>query len=477
MPNKAAISPPNPIGHSMSTPRTRNLRQGSIPGHFRALAVPAAIGMVFSTLYNVVDLWYAGLLGTDAQAGLAITFQVFMLLIAFGVGLGSAMSALVGNALGEDDTAGAKQIATQGLVFGLLTALALGVSGIWGSPALLALVSEPGAYRDAANAYMNVILLATAPFLLAFGGNGILTAQGDTDSMKRAQIAAFFANLGLNPLFIFGVPGLIAGIGFNGIALATLVSQTGVMAYILWRVMQSEVMDGARSWRPDPVRAREIAAQALPSTFAMMILLVAGFFVQMFLKSFGPEALAAYGIGLRIEQLILLPGFGLTGALLPIVAQNFGAGQHDRVRDAWWFCLKVGTGVMLVGSALLWFAAAPMVALFNDDPNVIRLGTDYLHVDGFILPLYLALFAVNAMLQAFKRPMATVWIGIWRQGIAVGLFCWLYVTVFDWGTWGVWFGIATAVISGLALSLWVLEHIARTKIGGLLATSQRLPAA
>lgn len=452
----------------MSTARARNLRQGSIPGHFRALAVPAAIGLVFSTLYNVVDLWYAGLLGTDAQAGLAITFQVFMLLIAFGVGLGSAMSALVGNALGADDPAEARQIATQGLLFGAATAVMLGLAGIWGSPALLALISEPGAYRDAANAYMNVILLATAPFLLAFGGNGILSAQGDTESMKRAQIAAFFANLALNPLFIFGLPGVVPGLGFNGIALATLFSQTGVMAYIIWRVLTSPVMEGKRAWSPDPARWREIAAQALPATFAMMILLVAGFFVQLFLKSFGASALAAYGVGLRIEQLILLPGFGLTGALLPIVAQNYGAGQYDRVREAWIFCIKVGVALMLCGSALLWFAAGPMVALFSDDPEVIRLGTDYLHVDGFILPIYLVLFAVNAMLQAFKKPIATVWIGIWRQGIAVGLFCWLYVTVFDWGTWGVWFGIATAVTSGLVLSLWVLERIARDRMGGLL---------
>ena len=201
------------------------------------------------------------------------------------------------------------------------------MAGIWGSPALLALVSEPGAYRDAANAYMNVILLATAPFLLAFGGNGILSAQGDTNSMKRAQIAAFFANLALNPLFVFGLPGLLPGLGFNGIALATLVSQTGVMGYILWQVMRSEVMDGARAWRPDLARARgNCGAKPLPATFAMMILLVAGFFVQMFLKGFGPSALAAYGVGLRIEQLILLPGFGLTGALLPIVAQNFRRG-------------------------------------------------------------------------------------------------------------------------------------------------------
>jgi Na+-driven multidrug efflux pump len=288
--------------------------------------------------------------------------------------------------------------------------------------------------------------------------------------MKRAQIAAFFANLGLNPLFIYGIPGVVPGLGFNGIALATLVSQSGVMAYILWQVMRSEVMTGLPMWRPDLALGRQIAAQALPATFAMMILLVAGFFVQVFLKGFGPHALAAYGVGLRIEQLILLPGFGLTNALLPIVAQNYGAGQHDRVRAAWWFCVKAGVGLMLCGSALLWLAAGPMVGLFSDDREVIRLGTDYLHVDACILPVYLVLFAVNSVLQALKRPMATVWIGLWRQGVAVGLFCWLYVSVFDWGTWGVWFGIATAVVTGLALSLWVVERVARGAIGGLLRT-------
>src|SRR5690606_14496705 len=155
---------------------------------------------------------------------------------------------------------------------------------------------------------------------------------------------AFFANVALNPLFIYGLPGLVPGIGFDGIALSTLVSQTGVAAYILWRVARSEVMADASPaiWRPMAGPYREIAAQALPSTFAMMILMIAGFVVQYYLKAFGPAALAAYGVGLRIEQLILLPGFGLTGALLPIAAQNFGAGNHARVREAVFFCCKAG---------------------------------------------------------------------------------------------------------------------------------------
>jgi putative MATE family efflux protein len=448
----------------------RDLRTGPIPGHFRALAVPAAIGMVFATLYNVVDVYYAGLLSTGEQAGLAITFQIFFILVAFGAGLGSAMGALIGNSLGSDDLGSAKRTACQGLVFGAIVSVVLGVSGIWGSPTLLAIISEPGSARDAANAYMNLLLFATAPFLLAFCANGILGALGDTQSMKRAQIAAFFANVALNPLFIFGIPGVTGGFGFNGIALSTVVSQSGVMAYLLLQVSRSSLMahDAPAVWKPLPADFREITGQALPATFAWMVLLIAGFVVQYHLKSFGTAAQAAYGIALRIEQLILLPGLALTNALLPIAAQCYGARDFDRMCEAFWFCVKAGTGMMLIGAVALWVLARPMMALFTDDPDVIRLGGDYLHVDGFILPVYLALFALNSLLQALKRPGITVWIGLYRQAFAVAFFTWLLVAVFGLGTWGVWFGIAIAVVTGFAVALAVTEWISRPLMGGVL---------
>ena len=331
--------------------KTSDLTVGPIPLHFRNLAIPTAIGMVFTTLYNVVDVYYAGLLNTDAQAGLAIAFQVFFVLVALGFGLSTAMSALVGNALGEK-SGDATLISCQGLTFGLLVSLISTILGYIAYPSLISIVSEPGAYRDAANSYLSLLLLATPAFLLAFGANGILTAQGDTKSMQYANIAAFFANIVLNPLFIFGF-GPFDGIGFNGIALSTLVSQAGVMLFILWRVFKSDVMNGRQQFLPHWPSIKAILSQALPASFAMIVMMVAGFFVQYFLKGFGGEAVAAYGIALRIEQLLLLPAFGLTGALLPIAAQNFGARKFERVREATRFCFKCGAGLMLVGSLIL----------------------------------------------------------------------------------------------------------------------------
>ena len=113
--------------------RTRNLSTGSLAEHFLHLAVPAGIGMLFTTLYNVVDMFFAGLIGTDEQAGLAISFQAFFIFITFGFGLSAAMTALVGNAIGARDDYAASQIAMRGIGFGLLISalLTVGSSLAW----------------------------------------------------------------------------------------------------------------------------------------------------------------------------------------------------------------------------------------------------------------------------------------------------------------------------------------------------------
>ena len=448
---------------------TFDLTTGSLPLHFRRLAVPAAIGMVFTTLYNVVDVFFAGLIGTAAQAGLAISFQSFFLFITFGFGLSSAMTALVGNAIGAGVRAEAQLVAARGIGFGLSITVVLMILAWFLGPELIKFVSTDGDYRDAGTRYFVVLILAVPGFIMSFGINGLLQSQGDTVSMQRAQIAAFFANIVLNPLLVFGIPDVWNGIGFNGIAVSTVLSQTGVMAYVAWRLMQTDLMAGLTRacFRPARDTYMEITKQMLPVTMTMFVMMSAGFIVQFYLKSFGTSAVAAYGVALRVEQLFLLPVFGLTGALLPIAAQNFGAGNHDRVRQALFDCWKFGWIFMAVACPILYFASPLLMRSFTDDPEVIAIGVSYLRIDGFILPIYMMLFAFNSFLQALKRPIWTFWIGVYRQAFGVAFFVYVYVMLFGSGVIGVWFGIATAVVSGWLISLVVAEVIARPTIGGL----------
>lgn len=439
-------------------------------GHFRALAIPAAFGMLFATLYNVVDVYFAGLLSTDAQAGLAIGYQAFFVLMAVGFGLGSALSALVSNAKGSKDEGQTQVFIAQGLTFGVIATVVSMVIGWLLGPHLIALVSEPGAYRDAATGYFRWLIIALPGFFMAYGGNGILQAHGDSRSMQRALMIAFFANIALNPLFMFGIPGVWGGMGFNGIAVATVISQTGVMLFIVSRIMRLAVMQSVALSAFRPVRAHfaQITAQLIPASSAMMVMFVSGFVVQFALKEFGAHAVAGYGVALRIEQILLLPVLGMTGALLPIAGQNFGAQDYDRVRAALRFCWMTGFGMTVVATPILLFGGALAMSVFTDDPDVIRVGASYLAVDAFLFPVYMMLFSINSLLQALKKPIWTLWISIYRQGFGVAFFIWVFIGLLDFTVWGVWLGIAAAVTSGWMLSLCVALSVARSTIGGLL---------
>lgn len=447
----------------------RDLTTGPIAGHFRALAIPAAIGMLFSTLYNVVDTFFAGQISTDAQAGMAIGFQAFFIMMAVGFGLGSAMSALVGNAAGEKDMAGARRLALQGIGFGVIATLLLMVLSIWSGSLLISLVSEPGPYRDAGVGYFNWLVFALPGFLLAYGANGILQARGDTKSLQRALMVAFFANCLLNPLFIYGVPGAIPGLGFNGIALATVVSQTGVAVWIIYQVMGREMMKGWTwdEFRPTLVTYKEISAQMAPTSVAILVMFGSGFVVQYGLKQFGGHAIAAHGIALRIEQLFLLPILGVTGALLPIAAQNFGAKNHDRMRGALFFCIKICAVMMVVACPILWIGGRTFMGVFTTDDAVKDVGALYLKIDGVLLPIYMMLFAINSHLQALKKPIYTLWISLYRQGFGVAFFIWVYVGLFNMDVIGVFLGIATGVVTGWLIAMAVAEAVSRPLIGSL----------
>ena len=448
-----------------------DLTIGPIPQHFRALAIPAAIGMLFNTLYNIVDVFFAGMLSTSAQAGLALGFQIHFIGLAVGVGLGAAMGGLIGNALGAGDRHHARRLSAQGISFGFVMALALGVASLWYAPALIQLVSTPGAYQDAAIRYFGVLRFALPGFMVAFACNGILQAHGDGRSMQRALIVAFGVNVALNPVLIFGVPGVWTGIGFDGLALSTVISQSGVMIYLIGQVLRLDTMASLRpaNFLPRRNRFTDIAVQAFPSGIAFLIMILAGFVVQFALRGFGEHAVAGFGIAIRLEQLVILPLQGLASALLPIAAQNYGANNADRVREALFYCWKVGTLVCVLAGPILWIFGRTAIEAFTDDPEVIRVGLTYLRIGSVMLVVYMLPFSITAFLQALKRPIWLLWISLYRQAFGVAFFNWVFVGWFGLSEIGVWSGTSTAAAIGAVMAFIVAARIAREKIGGLWA--------
>ena len=162
-----------------------------------------------------------------------------------------------------------------------------------------------------------------------------------------------------------------------------------------------------------------------------------------------------------------LPALGVTIALVPIAAQNFGAGHHDRVRAAFYRCWIMGVIGTTCAFPFLRLRDGLATSVFSDGPEVIRICALFLKVDAVIQPVYVVLFSINSLLQALKRAYLTMWIGIYRQWIGIALFIWLFAYVIDGGLTGVRLGIAAGVGTGLLLSLWIGIRVANERIGGL----------
>ena len=310
-----------------------DLTSGPIVKHLCNLAIPAALGMLFHTLYNIVDVYFAGILSTNSQAGLSLGYLVYFFIAAFGFGLNAAMAGLLGHAIGKRDE-NTSSLALNGIVFSIFLLAVLMIFGWLFGFRMVNLISASGIYRDLGLQYYFWLLTSLPAFLISYTCNGILQAQGNTVAMQRALIAAFFLNLLLNLLLIFWVPSFCDGIGFDGVALSTVISNYFVMFLMLLSVSKSKVLPSFYNWIFNINIFAELIKQMVPPTMSFQMIILGTLIMQFALKDFGLEAFAEYSIVVRIEQLVLLPILGVTHALLSIVAQSFGAKEYHRVHES-----------------------------------------------------------------------------------------------------------------------------------------------
>jgi putative MATE family efflux protein len=440
-----------------------DLTTAPIPQLLRRLAVPASVGFFFNTMYNVVDTWFAGRWSTDALAALSLTFPVFFILLALGMGASTGATALIGNALGRGDRAEAARVAAQGVVLGLALAVVVTAVGFAAAPSLYRLLGAEDRYLAICLEYLHVILAGCVFVFTFYMFNGILNSQGDTRSFRDYLLAATAANIVLDPWLMYGGLG-VPSLGIRGIALATIICQGGGVIFLgrrAWRTGLLHRSTGA-VWRPAWPVLKEILGQGIPSSLNMMTVAVGVFIITYFLSRFGQEAVAAYGVATRVEQMVLLPVLGLNVAVLTLTAQNVGAGHFDRVRQAVRRALVYGGVFMIFGTALVFFGARPLMDLFTDDPQVIDIGARYLRIAAFVEYAYVLLFVNTSVLQGLKKPIFALWIGLFRQLVAPITVFTLTTRVLGIGMDGIWWGIfGINWVSAALAALFALNKVNR----------------
>ncbi|HWS01080.1 MAG TPA: MATE family efflux transporter [Prolixibacteraceae bacterium] len=413
-----------------------------LPRLIRSIALPSSIGFIFNTLFNVVDTYYGGLVSTTALAALSLSFPVFFIILSIGVGMGTGTTALISSSLGAGDIKKAGNYAAQAITLSFFNALPLTLLGIIFSPHLLTLLGATDEYLGIAVAYMNVILSGTFFFLLNSSLNAALNSRGDTKTYRNFLIVGFFLNVGMDPWFLYGGFGLPA-MGVIGIGLSTVLIQMFGSIYLIYRIRKRKIMDGIvwQDFIPQKKPVIDLFKQGFPASLNMLTVAIGIFVITYFASKFGKEAVAAYGIATRIEQLALLPTIGLNIAALTIAAQNSGAGIPRRVFDSWKLNITYGLMIIMIGVIGVRIFSGQLMRIFTSDPNVILIGKEYLNIATLFFFAYVFLNISVSTLQGIKKPMYAIFVGTYRQFLLpLPLFMLLSVYL-DWGTKGIWWGI------------------------------------
>ena len=413
-----------------------------IPRLMRAISIPASIGFFFNTMFNVIDTYFAGLISTQAIAALSLSFPVFFIIISLGSGISTGTTALIATALGGSDTARAKMFAIQGISFGVLISVAVTAIGIMASPQLFILLGATGPYLDMCLTFMNTIFLGSVFFIMNFMLNAILNALGNTRTFRNFLIAGCFLNMALDPWFIYGGLGVPA-MGVMGVALATVFVQMLGNFYLGYKVSRTK-LTCERCFSeiiPRPEAFGEIARQGFPTSLNSITVGVGVFVITYFISIFGKEAVAAYGIATRVEQIILMPTIGLSIATVTLVAHSNGARLYKRIFETVSTALTYGGVFMAFGTMLLLIFAGSLMGLFSADKQVIAIGTLYLRISAFILYAYVILYVNVSVLQGVKKPAYGLYIGVIRQiALPVVVFP-FFSKLMGMGLTGIWTGI------------------------------------
>ncbi len=396
----------------------------------RRVTIPASVGSLFQTFYNLVDTWFAGRISAEAIGAIAKSFPIYFTIIAVGVGLGAATNALIGNSIGEKKIRVASLYVAQSLIFAILVSIIVTIFGLNASNYLLGVMGSDEAGIILTREYLDIIFYGTFIVLIQISLNGTLNAQGDTRSYRNVLIFSFFLNIFLNPLFIWGY-GFIPGFGIAGLAIATVISQSIGTIYLAFKVNNCQIRNYLKPqcFIPKFEYLKSLTNQAVPVMFSMLFIGVGIFNILYFIGKFGDLATAGYGAALRVEQVFLLPVIGLNTAVLSIGGQNFGAKAYNRIRELYTKALFFGISFMTVAGVIIFFGAEFFVSLFTDNQEAVMSGATYLKVAALIGPIYPVFFITTAVFQAVKKPLYSLYLSILRLTAFPFLSLWYVINI------------------------------------------------
>jgi len=381
-----------------------DLLKDNIPKLVRKLSVPAMVGTLFQTLYNVVDTFFAGKISPEALSALSKSFPIYFIIIAASIGITVAGTSLIGNSIGENDENKTLNYFTHINYYGIIISILITFLGLSYAEKVFFLMGSTNEVVSLGLDYTNIIYSGSILFILVVSFNSLLHAEGDTKTYRNALILSFFLNIILNPILIFGFA-FIPAMGIKGIGLATIISQLVSFIIVLFKILKNNRVKKLTKdfLSPKFLYLKNIFFQSMPISLSICGYALASAIIFTYVGQSGEYAVAGYGVGTRIEQVVLLPILGINTAIISIIAQNYGANNFNRIKETYFTAIKYAFIIMITAGTLVFLSANIITSFFSSDPEVIEYGKRYLKISAFVLPAYPVFFLSNGFFMALKK--------------------------------------------------------------------------
>ncbi len=367
---------------NLSRVNTERILHGSLIRAMLSISIPMVVNSFLQTLYNLTDTYWLGRIGTEPLAAINLVTPVQNVVIAFGGGVTIAGAVLVAQHIGARQEAEARKVANQifacAMGFALVCALTLCLL----TPAIVAWLGATGATRANGVTYLRIVIL-DMPFLFTVDlYQATRQAQGDTVRPMLLNLLGISLNLALDPLLM-----VVWRLGSAGAALATLLAKAVPAAIALYLMSRrSEPMRLSPAlMRPERDKLRDIVRIGLPAALGNSTMQLGFLLMSRSVLTYGVNAMAAYGIGNRINGLISLPSTSIGSAVSTIVAQNFGARQTRRAERGFWLSMACSVIFLAIGGRILSLPSVSraIVSIFSSDGEVVSLASEFLSLMAF----------------------------------------------------------------------------------------------
>ena len=429
------------------------------------LAGPTIASMLISSLYNMADTFFVGRIGTFATAGVGLIFPLMTVMQAFGFFFGQGSGNYVSRALGANRIEDAERMAATGFFCALgMGALIFGLGQVFSTPVLRVLGADPGRVAqetvDHARAYYTTLLFG-APFVLSSCVlNNQMRFQGNAFFSMIGLVSGAVLNIGLDPLFIF-----VFNMGVMGAAAATVVSQAFSFCVLYLGTLRSDTLKiKVKNLTPNGHYLKNILAGGLPSLLRQGFGSVATLCLNAAAAAAVPlsqadAAIAAFSVVSRVMFFVFSALLGFGQGFQPVCGYNWGARKFDRVREAYLFCIKVGVLFLLGVSACTFLFAGPIVSLFRDDAEVIRMGTIAMRCQSCTLPLMAVVTMSNMLFQTSGKALRATLLAVARQGLTFIPCVLLLPKLLDPAIWGVYLAQPAADLVTCLMAVPMALHI------------------